>query len=268
MKRLFCSLITLLVLFLFPQDSSAQFNGLLNKVKSSVEKTVKEKGKQTVDNVVRNSNLKNSGKEEFYYGEHSYVLQGNFKVDSYSKHAAGRVTFTHVPSDYDEFEAVYQVLGKTPHGTAAMMPIAMEMYGRNRKEGEKCIRLLCYPSNVNTVLSLLKDKFGSQEGLTSDDGYRQRYLPAAVLEGATPENGYRPNEPYTITMHASVNQHRDMQLFDGRVMYIYIMGKGWDTEQRSIEIVKTSTSELCQVFNCPALLTQCKHIQGTWNGLK
>ena len=236
MKRLFCGIITLLVLFLFPQDSSAQF--------------------------------KNSDKEEFYYGEHSYVLQGNFKVDSYSKHAAGRVTFTHVPSDYDEFEAVYQVLGKTPHGTAAMMPIAMEMYGRNRKEGEKCIRLLCYPSNVNTVLSLLKDKFGSQEGFTSDDGYHQRYLPAAVLEGATPENGYCPNEPYTVTMYASVNQHRDMQLFDGRVMYIYLMGKGWDTEQRSIEIVKTSDSEFCQVFNCPALLTQCKRIQGSWKGLK
>ena len=108
----------------------------------------------------------------------------------------------------------------------------------------------------------------SQEGFTSDDGYHQRYLPAAVLEGATPENGYCPNEPYTVTMYASVNQHRDMQLFDGRVMYIYLMGKGWDTEQRSIEIVKTSTSELCQVFNCPALLTQCKRIQGTWNGLK
>ena len=89
-----------MVIFLFPQESSAQFE--------------------------------HSDKEEFFYGEHSYVLQGNFKGDSYSKHAAGRVTFTHVPSDYDEFEAIYQVLGKTPHGTAALMPMAMEMYGRNR----------------------------------------------------------------------------------------------------------------------------------------
>ena len=169
MKRLFCSLITLLVLFLFPQDSSAQFSGMLNKVKSKVEKTVKEKGKQTVDNAVRNSNLKNSEKEEFKYGDHTYVLQGNFKVEAYSKHAAGRVTFTHIPSDYEEFEAVYLFLGKTPHGAAAMMPMAMEIFGRNREVGEKCIRLLCYKSNVNTVLSLLKDKFGSQEGLSSDD---------------------------------------------------------------------------------------------------
>lgn len=43
MKRLFCCIITLLVISLFPQDSSAQFNGLLNKVKSKVEKTVKER---------------------------------------------------------------------------------------------------------------------------------------------------------------------------------------------------------------------------------
>lgn len=229
MKQLFCSLITLLVIFLFPQDSSAQ---------------------------------------EFYYGEHSYVIQGNFKVDSYDRHAAGRVTFTHIPSDYEEFEVVYQELGKTPHGTAAMMPMAMEIYGRNREVGEKCIRLLCYKSNANTVLSLLKEKFGSREGLFKDDGYHQRYLPAAVLEGATPQNGYRPNEPYTVNMIASINKHQDMKLYDGRVMYIYILGKGWDTEQRSIEIVKTSTSELFQVLNCPALLTQCKRIQGTWNGLK
>ncbi|MBQ8266670.1 MAG: hypothetical protein IJY95_08745 [Bacteroides sp.] len=268
MKRKLFSVITLSILFLFPQDSNAQFNGLLNKVKSSVEKTAKEKGKQSVDNMVRKSNLKNSEKEEFHYGEHSYVLQGNIKVEAYNKHAAGRVTFTHIPSDYDEFEAVYQVLGKTPHGTAAMMPMAIEMYGRNREVGEKCIRLLCYKSNVNTVLSLLIDKFGSQESLSNDDGYHQRYLPAAVLEGATPQNGYNPTEPYTVNMIASVNKHQDMQLYDGRVMYIYIMGKGWDTEQRSIEIVKTSTSELCQIFNCPALLTQCKRIQGTWNGLK
>ena len=82
MKRLFCSIITLLVLFLFPQDSSAQFSGMLNKVKSSVGKTVKEKGKQSVDNSIRNSNLKNSEKEELKYGDHTYVLQGNFKVEA------------------------------------------------------------------------------------------------------------------------------------------------------------------------------------------
>ena len=54
----------------------------------------------------------------------------------------------------------------------------------------------------------------------------------------------------------------------GTVMYIYIMGKGWDTNQRSVEIIKQPDSELHQVFNCPSLYTQCKQIRGTWPGLK
>lgn len=64
-------------------------------------------------------------------------------------------------------------------------------------------RLLSYPSNVNSIISRLKDKFGS------DESYGQRYLPAAVLEGATAANGYKPNRPYTVTMEASVNKHQE-----------------------------------------------------------
>ncbi len=49
------------------------------------------------------------------------------------------------------------------------------------------------------------------------------------MKGATPKNGYHPQEPYTIEMKASVNKHQELQITGpGRVMYIYIMGKGWD----------------------------------------
>lgn len=51
-------------------------------------------------------------------------------------------------------------------------------------------------------------------------------------------------------------------------MLIYIMSKGWDTEQRHIEIVKTSTNNLFQALNYPALFTQYKNIHETWPGLK
>lgn len=200
---------------------------------------------------------------------HTYTMQGTLNIKTYDAAASGKVTFTHVPSNYAEFEEIYtQFLGKTPHGVAAMMPMAMEMYGRNRAEGEKCIRLINYPSNVNSVLSQLKEKFGTNQYAPAIDSYHQRYLPAAMLEGATPTNAYTPSYPYTVNMKASVNTHKDMQLYDGRVMYIYIMGKGWDTEQRSVEIVQTSDSELFKIFNCPALYTQCKNIKGTWEGLK
>ena len=78
------------------------------------------------------------------YGNHTYTQDGNLSIESYSSDAIGKVTFTNVPSDYTEFETVYhQFLGKTPYGTAAMMPMAMEMYGRDKEMGEKCVRLIC-----------------------------------------------------------------------------------------------------------------------------
>lgn len=176
------------------------------------------------------------------------------------------VTFTNIPSDFAEFQAVYtSFLGKTPHGTAAMMPMAMEMYARDREVGRQCIELLCYPSNVNSVISIIKEKFGSNP----NDSYGQRYLPAASLKGAIPENAYQPERPYTVEMKASVNQHQELKISgSGTVMYIYIIGGGWDTQQRSVEVVKQPGSELHKVFNCPSLYTGCKQIVGTWGGLE
>ncbi len=202
--------------------------------------------------------------ESFTYNGHTYTMEGNLSIDKYNSKATGKVTFTHIPSDYDEFEYVYQILGETPYGAAAMMPMAMEMYARDSKVGEQCIKLINAENNVSSVMSIVSQKL---KNVGEGDSYRQRYLPAAVLEGATPENGYNPKKPYTINMKASANKHQEMQLYDGTVMYIYIMGKGWDTEQRSIEIVKTSDSELFKVFNCPSLYVQCKRIKGKWNGL-
>lgn len=204
------------------------------------------------------------------YGDHIYTMKGNLTAEKYNRDATGIVTFTNIPSDYKEFEALYkEFLGKTPHGTAAMMPMAMEIYGRDPEEGLRCIKLINWPSNVNSVVSMLKEKYGSSKYAPENDNYHQRYLPAAVLKGAKPENGYTPQRPYTVEMTASVNQHQEMQMMgQGCVMYLYIMGDGWDTHQRSVEIIKQPDSQLHQVFNCPSLYTQCKPIRGQWPGLK
>ena len=206
----------------------------------------------------------------FTYESHTYTMMGTFNASEYNAKATGLVTFTHIPTNYTEFETVYtQFLGKTPHGAAAMMPMAIELYRRDREMGLQCLKLLCYPSNVNSVTSILNTKFGPAKFAPSNDPYLQPYLPAAVLKGATPENGYTPQRPYTVEMKASVNSHQKMQIMgDGTVMYIYIMGKGWDTEQRQVEIIRQPDSPLHQVFNCPSLYTQCKQIKGQWKGLE
>lgn len=206
----------------------------------------------------------------FTYGTHTYTMIGTFRAETYDAKATGIVTFTNIPADYTEFETVYtQFLGKTPHGAAAIMPMAMELYRRDRDMGLRCLKLLCYPTNVNSVTSILNTKFGPAKFAPSNDPYLQPYLPAAVLKGATPDNSYTPQQPYTVEMKASVNTHNKMQIMgDGIVMYIYIMGKGWDTEQRQVEIIRQPNSPLHQVFNCPSLYTQCKQIKGQWKGLE
>jgi hypothetical protein len=206
----------------------------------------------------------------FTFGSHTYTMKGTLSAEAYDAKATGTVTFTNIPVDYTEFEAVYtQFLGKTPHGAAAMMPMAMELYRRDREIGLQCLKLLCYPSNVNSVTSILNTKYGPAKFAPANDPYLQPYLPAAVLKGATPDNGYTPLRPYTVEMKASVNKHQKMQFMgDGTVMYIYVMGKGWDTEQRQVEVISQPGNPLFQVFNCPSLYTQCKQIKGQWKGLE
>lgn len=250
--------------------ANAQIKGLINRGKYELKEKVKKETQHQAKEQGMNLLTKAAGKQVSQtFNGHTYTMKGTLSIKTYNQAATGMVTFTNVPSNYEEFEEVYtNFLGLTPYGAAAMMPMAMEIYARDHAEGEKCIRLINYSSNANVVLSQLKEKFGSSQYAPENDSYHQRYLPAAVLEGATPENAYSPKTPYTVNMRASVNKHQDMQMYDGRVMYIYMMGKGWDTEQRSVEIVKTSDSELYKVFNCPALYTQCKNIKGTWQGLK
>ncbi len=258
---------------LFTLAANAQIGKVLNGVKKQAEEaidnavtkiteganTVADVAEREIRDVIHDENT-------LTYGDHVYTMQGNIAADKYRKNGFGVVTFTNIPSDYTEFETVYtSFLGKTAYGAAAMMPMAMEIYARDRQVGRQCIELLCYASNVNSVISILRDKFGS----APNDSYGQRYLPAASLKGATPENGYMPERPYTVEMQASVNQHQELKITgNGTVVYIYIIGGGWDTQQRSVEIIKQNDNELYKVFNCPALYVGCKQISGSWGGLK
>ena len=258
-------------------SASAQFGNIMNRVKWSAQNKVEDAvvsaadkaGRDAVNSAKKKVKNAKKGKAEevsWTYGDHTYTMKGNLTIEKYKKDAFGEVTFTNIPSDYDEFEAVYsEFLGRTPYGTAAMIPMAMEIFARDRQAGQKCFELLCYSTNVNPVVSRLRDKFGAEPS----DSYGERYLPAAVLKGATAQNGYTPQKPYTVEMDASVNKHQELQITgSGTVMYIYIIGGGWDTEQRQVEIVLEPGKEQFQVFNCPSLYTGCKQIRGEWQGLE
>ena len=139
----------------------AQLNGLINRGKATLKNEVKNEVKKEVKKEAKeqgmNALTKVAGKEtSFTENGHTYTQKGTLTIKIYNPAATGKVTITNIPSNYEEFEKVYtEFLGKTPYGTAAMMPMAMAIYGRDKAEGEKCIRLINYPSYVNSVLSQL-----------------------------------------------------------------------------------------------------------------
>lgn len=172
------------------------------------------------------------------------------------------VSFLQNPEGYNEFSTVYnEFLGKTPIGAAAMIPMAMEIYGRNRATGEKCFQLLCGSvANANSIIRILDTKMPRIGESSSTDTYLQRYLPAALLKGARAENAYSPDEPYTVQMLPSANAP------SGDFMHLYIYAEGWDTYLRAVEIKKIG--DRYTISQCPACYSQCKIIKGEWGGLK
>ena len=207
------------------------------------------------------------------YGDHVYTVNGELTYDqTYYDTPTAFVTFTNIPSGYTEFEAVYNnLLGKSPQGAAAMVPMAIEIYARDSELGERCFNLLCNSSaTVAGIVRILKTKFNYSQYSPENDPYVQRYLPAALLKDASYTNGYKPSEPYTVKMSGNPNGIQDAPLTGGTVYYSYILTDGgWDTFQRTVEVFLPYGASNYKVFNCPACYTQCRTIQnGPWQGLK
>ncbi len=207
------------------------------------------------------------------YGDHTYTVSGEITYDqTYYDTPTAFVTFTNIPSGVTEFKAVYDnLLGLSPQGAAAMVPMAIEIYARDANVGEQCFNVLCNSSStVAGIVRILKTKFNYSQYSPENDQYVQRYLPAALLKGASYTNGYKPEEPYTVKMSGNPNGIQDAPLTGGTVHYTYILTDGgWDTFQRGVEIFQPYGSNKYQVFNCPSTYTQCRNIQnGPWAGLK
>ena len=207
------------------------------------------------------------------YGDHVYTVNGEIELNgTVFNQPTAYVTFTNIPSGYTEFEAVYNnLLGKSMQGTAAMIPMAMEIYARNADLGERCFNLICKGSaTVSEIVRILKTKFNYSPYSPENDLYVQRFLPAVTLKDAAYNNAYTPSEPYTVQMCRSANAPQPYSLDAyGTVYYLYILAPGgWDTFQRGVEIFQAEGSDMYKVFQCPAVYTMCKNIIGTWQGLK
>ena len=180
-------------------------------------------------------------------------IEGSISHNSWEGDAATSVKFDAFPTTVNEWKAMQQKLGCEPQGAVALQVMAFELYRNNRTAGEEALKLNNTTTNYNSTVERLKEIMGK------DQYYARPYIAWAMLEGATPENGYKVDPPFTINIKVDPNKkYQDSQMLHGTVIYLLIDSKGWDTNWRSVEVVKPEGSDYYVVSNCPAMYTQCK----------
>ena len=201
---------------------------------------------------------------------HSYQEWGNIDLNATTfNKATGGVYFTNIPSGFNEFKTVYEkYLGKSLQGTAAMIPMAFEIYARDRATGLKCLNLLCdREQTVTPTVRRLNDLFDAK---VSDGA---RYLPATMLEGAKYDNAYTPtlvsDMYYNVQTCRAANAPQDTDNPSyGKVYYVYIFMDGYEGGKKQVEIFKANNSDYYKVQNCANVYARPKKIDGEWQGLK
>lgn len=100
------------------------------------------------------------------------------------------ITVSSLPANAEEFKSMPQAAMATPFDTAAMTVVALCIYPFNRDASLQMLNMLRGPRPLsNHEISFIADRFRDKD-----------YVPRSYFEGATPDNDYEPQAPYTIVV--------------------------------------------------------------------
>ena len=107
------------------------------------------------------------------------------------KNRSEHFTFSSLPTSISELQALPEATLDSPFKTAALTLAVLCRYKEDCNGTFEMLDFLKGPENVSEyekqfIKERLKDKF---------------YKPFSFFNGATPENGYKPSTPYTITIY-------------------------------------------------------------------
>lgn len=105
------------------------------------------------------------------------------------------IVFPAVPDNYEAFTTLPQAAMSTPFETAAMTVVALCVYPHAPQTSVQMLNFLRGPRPLNgQELSFIRDRFRAKD-----------YVPRSYFCGATPQNDYTPQPPYTIRVMADHN---------------------------------------------------------------
>ena len=102
-----------------------------------------------------------------------------------------QVIIQEIPGSLPAFEALAGAQ-RTPEKICALFLCALSLFDRNMPDGVSAMNLLRGPKPMTPYdAQFLRDRLRGKP-----------YLPFAYFEGATPENGYQPRQPYVLNVLA------------------------------------------------------------------
>lgn len=103
-------------------------------------------------------------------------------------------TFTALPESVEQLKVLPEASLDSPFKTAALTVCALCAYAADKQIGIEMLNFLKGPKPLSPFeISFLDDRF--RDGNT--------YVPFSYFKGATPDNNYAPNEPFTITVSSN-----------------------------------------------------------------
>lgn len=118
------------------------------------------------------------------------------KVEEKTLSAKETFVFSALPESLLELQALPEATLDSPFKTAALSVLALCAYGADKNIGIEMLNFLKGPRPLSSAeIQFLYDRFR--------DG--QWYVPFSYFKGATPENDYRPAEPFTLEIESNSN---------------------------------------------------------------
>ena len=139
-------------------------------------------------------------------------------------------TFDRIPETVDELKALPQANLQNPFGVVALVILAMNNFNRDL---DKCKEMLTFLKGPGTLMNQEISRMNDQ--LKGED-----YLMRSYVEGTTPENNYKPTEPYKITVFDHPNSYDNEK--DGYVT-LWVKSSGSDSDRQVRLRKKQSTGE-------------------------
>lgn len=139
-------------------------------------------------------------------------------------------TFDRIPETLDEMKALPQANLQNPFGVVALVILAMNNFN---KDLDKCKEMLTFLKGPGTLMNQEISRMNDQ--LKGKD-----YLMRSYFEGTTPENNYKPTEPYKITVFDHPNSYDNEK--DGYVT-LWVKSSGSDSDRQVRLRKKQSTGE-------------------------